>query len=170
MVEFDVVSLIELGVLTVGVVIAVLEIRNISQTRRTEVVLQFFNKFSTPEFNELWRHAAMDQRFESAEEWVEKYGARANPEAWNKQVSIVAYYDAAGHILRKGLADLEDIHVYAGPLGIVTVWEKYKPVFEYTRKLVNDPNHRKSFEYLYNETKKRYPQLTSVPQRPVSDR
>ena len=156
MVEFDLISLLELAVLAVGVTIAVFEIRNISETRRTEVVLRFFDKWSTPEFNECWRHAAIEQSFESAEEWVKKYGARANPEAWNKQLAIVIAYDAAGYILKKGLADLEDIHSYALPLGIITLWEKFKPVFEYTRKLVNDPNHRKSFEYLYNETRKMY--------------
>ena len=161
MVEFDLISLIELAVLVVGVTIAVFEIRNMSQTRKTEVVLRFFDKFSTPEFNEAWRHAAVEQRFESVEEWTEKYGASVNPEAYNKQVSIVGYYDAAGHILQKGLASLEDIHVYAIPLGIVTIWEKYKPVFESTRRLFNYPEHRKSFEYLYNETKKKYPQLTA---------
>ena len=132
-----------------------------SQTRRTEVVLQFFDKFSTPEFNELFRHSVIEQRFESAEEWAKKYGASTNPEAYNKQVSIVGYYEAAGHILQKGLANLDDIHVYAIPLGIVTIWEKCKPVFESTRRLFNYPDHRKSFEYLYNETKKKYPQLTS---------
>ena len=166
MVEFDLISLIELGVLTVGVVIAVLEIRNIRETRKTEVVLRFFDKWSTPEFNECFRHAAIEQSFESAEEWVKKYGARANPEAWNKQLAIVSVYDAAGYILKKGLADIKDIHNYAQPLAIITLWEKFKPVFEYTRKLVNDPNHRKSFEYLYNETRKKYPQVTSLGSRP----
>jgi hypothetical protein len=136
------------------------------EMRRTEVVLRFFDKFSTPEFNDCWRHAAIEQRFESAEEWNEKYGASVNPEAWNKQVAVVGYFDAAGHILQKGLASLEDIHVYALPLSIVHLWEKYKPVFERTRRLVNYPDHRKSFEYLYNETKKKYPQVTSIPIRP----
>ena len=87
MVDPGLVSLIELGVLAVGVAIAIMEIRNMSQTRRTEVVLQFFDKFSTPEFNELFRHSVIEQRFESAEEWAKKYGASANPEAYNKQVS-----------------------------------------------------------------------------------
>jgi hypothetical protein len=56
------------GVLTVGIVIAVMEIRNMSQTRRAEVTLQYLNMFTSPETQERMRHVLIEQRFESIEE------------------------------------------------------------------------------------------------------
>lgn len=162
MVDPGLVSLAELGVLTVGVAIAVLEIRNMSQTRRAEVTLQFFDKFTQPEFNELWRHIAYEQRFDSIDEWGEKYGPTVNPDAYNKWISMMQLLNASGLILKKGLADLEDVHNYFAPIAIVTVWKKFRPLVEARRKTFSDADFWKSCEYLYNETKKKYPHLSTT--------
>jgi hypothetical protein len=162
MIDPGLVSLIELGVLAVGVVIAVLEIRNMSQTRRTEVTLRYFDKFASQESQERYRHVAIEQRFDSVEEWVEKYGSVANPEAYRKWATLMALNNASGYILKKGIIDIEDIHNYQAPFTIITVWEKFKPIIEDRRIQYNYPEMWGSFEYLYNETKKRYPKLTTT--------
>jgi hypothetical protein len=162
MVDPGLISLIELGVLAVGVTIAVLEIRNMSQTRRTEVTLRYFDLFTSPEIQEVWRHLAYEQNFESNEEWTEKYGPTVNPEAYKKWLTMMTLHNASGYLLKKGLVDLEDIHHYSAPLGIISHWEKFKSLIEYRRKQYNYPRLWESFEYLYNESKKKYPQLTTT--------
>jgi hypothetical protein len=139
MVDPGLVSLVELGVLAVGVTIAVFEIRNMSQTRRAEVTLRYFDKFTTVEFQEHIRHVFIEQRFDSIEEWAEKYGPITNPEAYKKWLTSMNALNSSGHILKKGLADLEDIHNYQQPLGIIASWEKFKPLIEARRKQYNYP-------------------------------
>lgn len=160
MVDPGLVSLIELGVLAIGVTIAVFEIRNMSQTRRTEVMLQFFDKFSQPEFEELWRHTSYEQKFDSIEEWGKKYGPLTNPEAYNKWMSMMAVFNATGLLLKKGLVDFEDVYVHIPPFAIITIWEKYKPIIVARRKQYNYPSFWELHEHLYNETRKRHPQVT----------
>jgi hypothetical protein len=152
------VSLIELGVLTVGVAIAVLEIRNMSQTRRTEVTLQFFDKFTRPEFSEQYRHVVFEQQFESYEEWFEKYGPTINPEAYNNMLAVVGVNNSTGRLLRKGIADPDFVFDFMPPYADVRLWEKLKPFVEGRRRLWKSPRYLESFEYLYDEAKKRLPQ------------
>ena len=115
MVDPGLVSLIELGVLTVGVVIAILEIRNMNQTRRVEVALQFFDKFTRPEFSEQYRHVIYEQEFESYEEWLEKYGPPINPKAHNNMLAVVGVNNSTGRLLRKGIADPDFVFDFMPP-------------------------------------------------------
>jgi hypothetical protein len=159
MADSSLISLIELGVLAVGAAITVFEIRNIGQTRKTEVALQFFDKLTRPEFWDNWRHVVYDQRFESVKEWNEKYGAVGNPESFNKFLAILNYYTAAGDILQKGLVNLEDIENYASPIQIVALYEKFIPLLEQRAEFHSMTDVPNTFRYLYNEIRKKYPKL-----------
>ena len=162
MVDPGLVSLVELGVLAVGVTIALFEIRNMGQTRKTEIALQFFDKMTNPEFWELYTHTVHEQQFESMEEWGKKYGPYTNPDAYNKFVAFLQYYNAAGDILKKGIVDLDDIHVYCSPIAILMFYEKFQPMMDSMRKWYSMEDTPNPAEYLYNETRKKYPKITTT--------
>jgi len=66
-----------------------------------------------------------------------------------------------------GHIDLEDVVGYVEPYGLLLVWERSFPIFEKWKERYNNPKAFEGFEFLVNEIKKTYPNITLIsnPQR-----
>jgi hypothetical protein len=102
--------------------------------------------------------------WEDAEDWTKKYGRKANLEAYSKWMYIMRDYGLAGIYLQEG-AD-PDLLFKLYPLSaVIPMWEQFEPIIMAMRERLNDPHMWEPFEYLYNEAKKRAPELTTARDR-----
>ena len=155
MVEASLVNLAELCVLTIGVIIAVLEMRNISSMRRVELN----NRLLEYTWSYDWTKSGislLNSPFSTYEEWFEKYGPQVNTEAATDFYSILNRVEGLGTQVRNGLIDIDLFFTYIHPSYLVFYWEQTRPVIMNWRERWNFPVN-KNFEYLYNEAKKRMP-------------
>ncbi len=136
----------------VGVIFAILQMRDATKMRHTGLVIQL-NPALNANINDLIEASKKiwSLEFNSYKEYLEKYG---NPMFDKAIVTIASYYDGLGFLLYKRLITDIDIIEYFTEGAIIQIWEKLKPIIVGMRKAMNSPELFKSFEYLYQETKK----------------
>jgi len=137
----------------VGVVFAVLELRNITRTRQTDLVMRLHSRFGTREFTESWERI-MGREAEDFNEYVKKHGL-------SELIQVGSFFDGIGILLHRKLIDID----LAGELfseSIKLIWERIKPIMEGARKQLNQPQWARWFEYLYNEMQKREQQIAKI--------
>jgi len=141
------------GVL-VGVVYYILDMRNQSKIRQTDLILRLQSDWRSRELRESYA-IVMSMKFKDYDEYAKKYplwNGVVTPE--NRAVGEVAsFFDGIGILLHRKLIDIEMVDELFS-FYIKAAWEKLKPGIEGRRKEL-DPKLRKWFEYLYNEMKKR---------------
>jgi len=157
-----VLNLVETVGILVGVAIAIMEIRRSREERRNQFSAEFLRHWSTREFWENWISFLRNMDFSTVEEWAEKYGPYANPEVSKHWYTLIFYFDKLGRRVDDGKIDLDSALFYVEPFGVLLTWEKSLPIFEEWRERMNYPI-MSGFEFLYNETKKKYPTLVSTP-------
>jgi hypothetical protein len=140
------------GVL-VGVAYYILDMRNQSRMRQTDLIMRLFSVRDSKEFQESWKKVmSMDSEdYRNYEKWYE----------WSDLIIVAAFFEGIGILLHKKLIDIEmadDLFSYS----IKTIWEKIREVVEAVRKHHNAPQIWEWFEYLYNEMKKRERQLAKA--------
>jgi hypothetical protein len=138
------------GVL-IGVVYYVLDMRNQSKVRQTDLVMRLYATFSSTEFQDAWsklRKKASDfEKFDDIFEFDEKRGLREINQ-------VCLFFEGIGILLQRKLLDTRMIEDLFG--GFVTrAWEAVKVGVTKARKQLNDPSVYYYFEYLYNEMKKK---------------
>jgi hypothetical protein len=104
--------------------------------------------------------------FKTSEEFLEHFNVKENPEAWAYYIYIGIRYNNIGLLLREGLIDPDIVFEIFNPMVIIQLWEKLEPIERETRIRNNHPKHYEAFEYLYNEAKKRYPEITPIMPQP----
>jgi len=137
----------------VGVVFTVLELRNLVQTRQTDLVIRLYSTRTSKEFQESWRKV-MAKEFEDYHDYEKWYN-------WSDFIEVGLFFEGVGILLSRKLIDIglvDDLHSYV----IKTTWEKIKRVVEGVRKRNNAPQIYEWFEYLYNEMKKRERRLQTA--------
>jgi hypothetical protein len=95
MVEASLVNFAELIVLTIGVVLGVLEIRNISSMRRVELN----NRLLEYTWSYDWSKSGislLNSPFSTYEEWFEKYGPHVDPEGAADLYSLMNRLEGLG--------------------------------------------------------------------------
>jgi hypothetical protein len=83
-----------------------------------------------------------------------------NPEAFAKQLYIRQVFNMAGLLPQKKEADPDLIFKLYTPNAIIPTWEQFEPIVQATREDHRFPEHYEPFEFLYNEAKKRYPEIS----------
>ena len=139
----------------VGVIFAVLELRNVVKQRQTDLVMRLHSRFGTREFTESWERI-MSREAEEYNEYVKKHGL-------SELIQVGSFFDGIGILLHRRLIDID----LAGELfseSIKLIWERIKPIMEGARKQLNQPQWAGWFEYLYNEMKKREQRLQQIQQ------
>jgi hypothetical protein len=140
----------------VGVVFAVLELRNLVKIRQTDLMMRLYSSFTTKEFTEAF-FKVINLDFKDYKDFVKRYGSAFSDSPANIAWWMVwAYFEGAGHLLYRRLIDVDLAYEF---LPAFVVWEKMKPVVEGMRKQYNQPDWYEWFEYLYNEMKKREQRL-----------
>jgi hypothetical protein len=160
MVEASLVNLAELGVLIVGVVIALRQLNDIKETRKIELetrqaslFMQLYNKWSDPEFAKHYgiaRYKYTQGMLELLPKMIDPY----DPDIHIPFHSLGQFFEGMGMLVKKKLIDIEYVDELLS-YRIVWWWERTKPVYERERKLMNNPDLYSNIEYLYNEIIKR---------------
>jgi hypothetical protein len=133
----------------VGVIFAIIQMRQATKTRHTELVVQL-NPALQASVNDLAEASKiLSLDFTSYEDYVEKYGDPLSDKAF---LTLVAYYDGLGYLLHKRLIDT-DIIEYILSGGITGSWKKLQPLIIGLRKDRNLPALFEWVEYLYEEMK-----------------
>jgi len=133
------------GVL-VGVVWYILDMKNQTRLRQTDLVMRLYAVFATEKFQKEMFTLMTDTEINDYNTFRKKYAVNMAPTG--------LFFHEVGVLLSKKLADIGLISNLFGPLAI-GLWEKSKPITEDARKQLNSPGFGSGFEYLYKELQKR---------------
>ena len=103
----------------------------------------------------IWNKYSVSQEYNKIRE---KYGRKANPEAYAKFIYIIRAYELAGILLMENMTDPELLFKLYPAGAVTSLWETFSPYIQAQRVLRNTPDRNIAFEHLYNEAKKRYPE------------
>jgi len=157
------ISTVSIAIASAGVFAAaiyyILQLRHQSRMRQTDLVVRLYSAFSGKELQEAYFETAYGFEFADYDDFMKKYRMPAKPilPLWQ----VCKFFDGVGVLLRRKLVDIglvdELFHAEA-----TIVWKKVKPLVEGRRRELNQPTALQSFEYLYNEMKKRGQQPTKI--------
>jgi len=154
MVEASLVNFAELGVLTVGVVVALQQLRDLKKTREIEldtrqaqIFWRTIDKAFSKEGLDHWR-VLNNVTWSSYEEWLEL--RRDDIEYNNAYLWISQLYESIGASVRLGHSDIK-LLAHCMPRDHLRWWERYRDVVYGQRKRLNSRRYRSEWEYLYNE-------------------
>ena len=141
------------GVL-VGVVYYLLDVRNQTMIRKTDLITRLYSTFGTEELQKAG-NKIVEIEYKDYDDFVKKYGSPTSEEEIPLAATKVFYFfEEVGLLLKKGLIDIETVDQLMG-YSIIAVGTKSMQIIEDARKRYNEPRLYQNFEYLYNEMKKR---------------
>ncbi len=147
------VQTISVTMASVGVFLAamyyILQLRNQTRVRQTDLIIRLYSVAGSKEFLESWE-AIKNRKIESVSDYRERYGSFVEI----SQVNTVL--GELGMLLQRKLIDTDLINDLTGGIEIIA-WEKLKPINDYIKKQRGTESD--SFDYLYNEMKKREQKL-----------
>jgi hypothetical protein len=145
------------GVL-VGVAYYVLDMRNQTKIRRTDMLVRLYSRSTDSEFMDaFWKVMSMDAA--DYQDYVKKYGALSTDSPMNRAFfTTINFYQMAGVLLLRKLIDLVTVYDFWGSRNPTMLFEKVKPIVLELRREV-DPALYTGFEYLCAELKRKEPQL-----------
>ncbi len=150
----------------VGVVFAVLELRNLVKTRQTDLVIRLYSTFGSKEYLEAMSKT-MTMEFKDYNDYRKKYAP--SPSGWSVVPEALAtnqigtFFEGVGLLLHRKLIDISVVDdLFSSPIKMA--WEKMQPVVKGLRKEYNLPQVLEWFEYLYNEMQKREQRLQQTQQ------
>jgi len=137
------------GVL-IGVILTVLEVRNLVETRQTDLVIRLYSTFGSEELQDAWEKT-QTREYKDFDVYRKEYGLReVNEVGW--------FFEGVGVLLHRRLIDVALVDdLFSSP--VKRAWERLKPIAEGERKQTGRPQIWEWFEYLYNEMQKREQQL-----------
>jgi hypothetical protein len=158
--DFDIPSISAIvaavGVL-VGVVIAVVELRNLVKQRQTDLVTRLSRDIAVDERALDAFVDIMESEFDDYDDFVKRYGKFISKNQVPMSFMIIGNsFEQIGVLLRNKLIDASLVDQLF-PISIM--WEKMKPLVEGMRKEYHDATFFEWFEYLYNEMQKRRQKL-----------
>ena len=118
-------------------------------TRQAQLFMPLFETYRNPDFRKLMIEI-QNQSWDTVEEFIEKYGREANPDAFANRTALASYFDGIGVLLKKDLVDIGMVNDLIGN-SIISIWERLGEVFINTRKRVKNLYIYNDFEYLYNQ-------------------
>lgn len=82
-----------------------------------------------------------------------------NPEAYSNLLTALSQLNLLGGFVYEGISQLDQTLRVASPTVIIILWEKIRPVALEWRRIYSDPFIGFYAEYLYGQTKKRFPNV-----------
>lgn len=121
-----------IGVL-VGVLLTVLELRNLVRQRQTDLVMRVYSTYGTREFRDALVETC-NLQFKDYEDFERKYGPWFSKGPAQMAVFIVGwYFEGIGALLQENLIDISFIYsLLSGPIKVY--WEKMEPLVLGLRK------------------------------------
>jgi hypothetical protein len=124
-----------------GVVFALLELRHLTDTRKTEIIMKIYDKFGSKEMIEAVNKVGAS-KFESLDDYAKKYGL-------TEATEIAVLFEGIGVLLEQNLIDIKMADRLFGPT-LNLLWERMQPLIYAMRKGLNEPFFFSHFEYLIN--------------------
>ena len=141
----------------VGVVFAVLQLRQVVKTRNLGLIIQLNPSFrvSHSEMTEA-QSKLFSMEYEDYDDFKKKYGELTSEGEVQKAISVMfGYFEGMGLLLHRKLIDISIVDwVTGGSGGVKILWDKMKPILEGVSKEYNIRAFQWT-EYLYNELQKR---------------
>jgi hypothetical protein len=140
----------------IGIVFAVLELRNITKTRQMELIMNIYSRFGTREYIDAWEKIRTRES-KDYDEYIKKHG-------WADVMQVSSAFEGLGLLVHRKFLDIDLAHELLSESTKMT-WEKVKPMIEDARKQLTQRKFGEyipiyqSWEYLYNEMQKREQRL-----------
>ena len=125
----------------VGVVFTVLELRHMTRTRQTDIIMRIYDRFGSKEMVEAM-YSVGQVRSETP--------ATSSPRAALTGVTQIAIiFEGLGVLLQQDLIDIKLVNSLFGPT-LDALWEPIRPLIYGMRESLKQPTFFSHFEYLYN--------------------
>jgi hypothetical protein len=144
--------------LTVSIFYYARILENANKAKQRELINQRISTF-TPEFYRNWR-TIMSGEWSTLSDWLQV--TTDNPDYTSIFNSIMITYNSIGVLLKNQILSQETIFSIYGSHFIIWTWERFQPVIEGNRELMNYDELFAGFEFLYNEAKREYPNISSL--------
>ena len=162
MIPLEVVAIILSGI---GISASILYYANIlrdtSKARQREIIFQRGQVYNL-EYAQSFAKVMNMRDWETPEEFDDKYGMYTNPDEWSYYMYITRAYNIGGLLLKENMVDADLVFKLYPPFSVINMWETFEPLMIHLREWTNYPDAYNSFEYLYEEAKKRYPKITPI--------
>ncbi|MGD0977730.1 MAG: hypothetical protein ABR962_01170 [Candidatus Bathyarchaeia archaeon] len=125
--------------IVIGVIFALLELRHLTGTRKTEIIMKTYERFGSREIVEAINKVGT-AKFETMEDYRNKYGL-------TEVTEVTILLEGLGVLLEQDLIDTKMVDSLFGPT-LNSLWERMMPVIYAMRKATNEPFFFSHFEYL----------------------
>ncbi|MCW4019925.1 MAG: hypothetical protein NWF14_01660 [Candidatus Bathyarchaeota archaeon] len=152
----------------VGVIFAILQMRDATKTRKTGLIIQLNPSLniSHNEFVEA-QSKLLSLEYENYDDFKKKHGEIMSAGEAQKAIQVMGgYFEGMGFLLHRQLIDVGIVdYVTGGVEGVKMLWDKLKPILEGYKKEYNLQKIPFQWtEYLYNELQKREQTLPQTQQ------
>ena len=135
-----------------GVVLTVIELRNLVKQRKSDLLMRLHLAFSTKENSEVVLKY-LSTEYKDYDDFVQKYGLPfAEGPVQTVFLVVGNFFEGIGILLKNRFVDID---LVTELFAVEPFWLKWKPLVEGTRKQYGGPRMLEWFEYLYDEVKKR---------------
>jgi len=127
------------------------------ETRQAQLFMNIYNQFIRKEFSEDWLMVTFHREWDSIEDFREKYGTDTNPKASAQLISVLAFFEGIGVLLKRNLINITMVDDLMSSY-VLQTWGKYGPMMKEISETRNRPELWEHVNYLYNEIQKTYKQ------------
>lgn len=120
------------------------------ETRQAQLFMQLYTHFTETEFFDKFTDI-ITWKWEDYDDFLQKYGRKANPKAWNSIGSVAAYFEGIGVLVHRKFLDVDLVGELMSR-HVVMFWEKIEPISKEMRRRLKVPVDL-YLEHLYNEIK-----------------
>jgi len=141
---------LEVAAITIGIVFAFLQLRDINKTRQAELFTALRETMDTTEFWMKYKHIVIDNEgftLKDIREAVEK-----RPELYGEMMSLVSFYQHIGWLVKTGHMNINSVGENMA-LAIIRVYEALVPHLHEFGRRVDRPQMYENFDYLYEKMK-----------------
>ncbi len=141
----------------IGVIFSIVSIffstRNAARSRQASIFMKFHEYVSEKEFLDDFQNVVSVWKWQSAKEFLEKYGPSGDPAAYGVFVRITTQFDSMGTLVKNKLTDISFM-----PRGIAIMvtsfWDRYSPIATELEAAWGNTNVFGEISYLYDQIKK----------------
>jgi hypothetical protein len=131
------------------------------ETRQAQLFMQVYSRWNSRDFAKAYGRVMYVHKWEDPEDWLQKFMADKNIEAYSDHQILSTYFEGLGVLLKQGLINISLIDDLLSDR-IVFFYEYTNPLRQQGREMRNNPKLYASVEYLYNEMKKREQQQATT--------
>jgi len=155
-------ALMQAAGIIVGIVIALLQLRDLGKTRKADLLMELYATFRNKEHNRDYMEV-LQSSSKDIDDWIEIRAGRPtvkNLEAYSMWLSVALYFEGVGVLLYRKMIDIALVDDLLSS-EILLLWENIEPAVKKMRAGINRPQLFEYFEYLYEQIKRREQKLSS---------